>query len=118
MRLSAEPKTRTCLVQEREKMVGWEVEGRSEDEVVFLVLIKAAEMDLAARHATFRARRARPGFDIHSFTCSRPNISTKKIRKYIITYYSAFCFKKMASVVRLWLCNTSALQNEMSIVPV
>ena len=40
-------------------MVGWEVEGRSEDEVVFLVLIKAAEMDLAARHATFRARRAR-----------------------------------------------------------
>jgi hypothetical protein len=45
MRLSAEPKTRTCLVQEREKMVGWEVEGRSEDEVVFLVLIKAAEME-------------------------------------------------------------------------
>jgi hypothetical protein len=66
-------------------MVGWEVEGRSEDEVVFLVLIKAAEMDLAARHATFRARRARVCLTcIHVFSPKHLDKENKKIHYHLL----------------------------------
>jgi hypothetical protein len=68
-----------------------------------------------SRQARHFSGRASQGLTcIHVFSPQHLD-KEKKIHYHLLF---SLLLQKMASVVRLWLCNTSALRNEMSIVPV